>query len=214
MLLVIAVMLTPLITPSINNTTFGGQIAYNIYTADNSFSIERRIVLNNSYYIKTFQLFKTGDPRYYNSLIYGYDIVNIDGDNYPDIVLWRLKNISVWSCGRGIYASISTGYMYDKPIIIDQNGDGIVDYILLIEHNSYDAGTYYAQHVDRIWTKIYKWYPTTSIVEEIADINVYASSKTHVIIGELLILPTIINIYTYPYYGYFIINRNSPSRPG
>jgi len=68
-LLVIAVILTAVITPSINTSIPRGQAAYHVHTAGNSFSLEKRIILNNSHYIKTLQLFKTRDPRYYNTMI-------------------------------------------------------------------------------------------------------------------------------------------------
>ncbi len=205
-LLVIAVMLTAVIMPPINNGALSVKAAPQANTNDSTFSLEKRITLNNSYYTEVFQLFRTGDPRYYNTMIYGYDVGNIDGDNYPDIVLWRLKNISIWSYKKRIYASVSTSHMYDKPIIIDYDNDGKVDYILLIEHNSYDARTYHIRYANRIWTRIYRWFPTSGIVEKIADVSVHASSKTHVLIGDLLILTTIINIfYPYSYPSYFII---------
>ncbi len=184
--------------PAVQTNTGTSEVIHRI-------NITRTIQLNKSYYIEKIKLFYTRDVLYYNSLIYGYFVSNIDNDKYPDIILWRLKNISVWSYKRGIYASIKTKYYYDRPIIMDLNSDGVTDYIIIVEHSSYDAQTYYRRYRNRIWTVIYKWYPLNGSLIQIAKINAHASSKTSVIIGDYIVLPTIINLYSWPYWGYFIL---------
>ncbi len=159
--------------------------------------INKTIVLYNSYYPVKKIILDTNTPIYYNSQIQNFTVTNIDNDYYPDIVIWTLKGIYIWSWNKGIYAKVKATNMFDNPILVDHDGDGVVDYILLIDHVFYDANYYIHVYRNRIKTIVKIWYPLNNTIRIIGILNTVLISKTYVLRKNILYIPGLLNLYIY-----------------
>ncbi len=165
--------------------------------SNNMFYRELRIIPNNTYYVRSVNILNSGSPYYWESMVYSYKVSNIDNDEYPDIVLWTLKHVMIWSYNRGIYKSIKAQYYFDNPILIDYDKDSVTDYIILFDHPGYDAGIYWSAYNYYVRTIVKKWDPVSNNVEILGTIYSVIISRTHMYYNGKILVPAIKNYYAY-----------------
>ncbi|MEM1845813.1 MAG: hypothetical protein QW558_03855, partial [Desulfurococcaceae archaeon] len=116
----------------INNYVFNID-TYSVEHVDNSVKFVKTFVLRNSYILQYRKLVESSNDFRF-SVVRDYFVLNIDNDNYPDLLIWYFGKIDIWSYRYGVYASYRTitspVFYITKPIPIDSNNDGVVDYIL------------------------------------------------------------------------------------
>ncbi len=161
--------------------------------------LNRTIRLQNSYYPVKKTILSKNTVKYYLSQIQNYTIVNMDGDKYPEILVWTLKEIYIWSWKRGVYASIHPTYMFDDPIPVDTDHDGLIDYVILLDHPFYDARYYYDTHINDIKTIVKKWDPVKNTVRILGTVKSILLSRDIAVVNDKIYIPGLINLYRIGY---------------
>ena len=180
---------------TLHNASTGKSLAEQIGRTQTSTYINKKIQLNNSYYIKHIDITPRGSEYYWESMIYGYQIVDIDRDKHPDILLWTLKNIMIWSYNKGVYSKIGANYYFDNPIPLDTNHDGTIDKIILLDHYGYDGKTIPIYNLYRVKTIVKVWEPMNNRVKTLGVISSIAISRTYLVYNDRIYIPTIKNYY-------------------
>lgn len=119
-----------------------------------------------------------------------YQIVNIDNDRYPDLLVWYPRRTVIWSLSKNTIVEWGTSYYFSRPIPVDLNGDDKTDYIILI-HNGYLDG-YYPLSTLSPFIEI---RTLERVVETIfLDSRIHIDSQTYYIYGNRIFIPWVRNI--------------------
>jgi hypothetical protein len=152
-------------------------------------------ILRNSYYMLYKLIYQGPNMDYKYSYVRDYIIANIDGDKYPDFILWIPRKIIVWSYSRGVIASYTSNMFINRPIVMDFNNDGLDD-VLIVENNYVDAAIKSAREIGRVKSVIRLWFVRNNTIETLAVISkASVRSGTYHIYGNYLYIPWILNYY-------------------
>lgn len=169
-----------------------------LYTGDSA-----RHILNNSYYMKYIRLSRGRDYR--DSLVLNYFVLNIDNDKYPDLLIWYPQKLVIWSMNKGVYAVYHALYRryISKPIPVDVDKNGVIDYIVVIENSYLDARIYRYRELRSVVSTVKIWYPLTGYIRIIRSYRgIFIISTTYYMYKGRIFIPTIINYYVEQGYYY------------
>ncbi len=182
----------------INNYVFNID-TYSVEHVDNSVKFVKTFVLRNSYILQYRKLVESSNDFRF-SVVRDYFVLNIDNDNYPDLLIWYFGKIDIWSYRYGVYASYRTitspVFYITKPIPIDSNNDGVVDYILVFESSYIDGTIQLPPYTNIFTTYITKWVPLTGERRVLSRIyNYYVDTTTYYIHNGFIYIPMVNNTY-------------------
>ncbi len=164
-----------------------------------------KVVLNKSYVMR-YKAITKGTYSYYLYMARDYMVLNIDNDEYPDYLIWYPQRLVIWSLGRGVYSQLyidDPSLYFNRPIPIDSDHDGVIDYILVIENDYMDARIRPYSEINSIKTRIYIWYPLNNYARYFNEYRrVSIRSETCYIYGSKLFLPWLLNYYVSSGYDY------------
>jgi len=162
---------------------------------------EDDLTTSKAHYLKYTLLQRGGD--YSDSFIREYYVVNIDNDNYPDLLLWYPKRLIVWSYNRGVFIDRRFNSFVSRPIMIDLNNDGLVDYVIVVLNTYLDARVWNPSDYYQLKSTVYAWYPRTNTLTYIGTFNgIHVDTTTYYVLNNVLFIPGILNYDECAYFGW------------